>query len=68
MKKRTIKKLVLRQRIISNLECHTLKGGVTCEAPCQGGTGCCNTGTRNVYCNTDRTICGGEDCKGKIDL
>jgi len=68
MKKRALKKLALKQSIISNLDSYCLKGGASCEAPCQGGTGCCNTGTRNDYCNSDRTICGGDKCMGDFDL
>ena len=67
MKKRTLKKLTLRHSVISNLDSNSLKGGVSCEAPCQGGTTCCNTGTRNDFCNSDRTICGGAKCMGDFD-
>ncbi len=67
MKKRTFKKLALKHCMISNLHSNSLVGGVSCEAPCQGGTGCCNTGTRNEYCNSDRSLCGGETCKGVFD-
>ena len=47
MKKQQLKKLKLKTNTISNLQSNALKGGASCEAPCQGGTGCCNGGTRN---------------------
>lgn len=47
MKKKSLKKLSLKVNTISNLESSALKGGETCESPCQGGTGCCNGGGGN---------------------
>lgn len=48
MKKRNITSLKLNKSTIFQLG--NIFGGLnaeTCEGPCQGGTGCCNWGTRN---------------------
>lgn len=44
MKKKKLNKLKLNTSKISNLKAYAVFGGASCESPCQGGTGCCNTG------------------------
>ncbi len=57
MKKRNVKKLSLTTSTITNLQSDALKGkgdARTCEGPCQGGSGCCTTGS--LRCPT-RLLC-----------
>ncbi|MEM6684571.1 MAG: hypothetical protein AAF617_02155 [Bacteroidota bacterium] len=44
MKQKKLNGLKLNKQSISNFDATKIVGGETCESPCQGGTGCCETG------------------------